>query len=167
MVQVVWKDTLEGLSPSNAGGMGLIPGWGTKIPHAMQHAPHQKKKHLIFFFFCPLNLSPSLYNRHQPHLPHRQKYLLDREEQHSPTTKTAPWRITFFYGVSGIQSPLSTRNKKYIQEQKKMILLLDLVKGHNGPPLHTYRSGLCKLSVTCHFMYSPLSQKLLELYVDL
>ena len=29
------------LSVSNAGGMHLIPGWGTKIPHATQHG--QKK----------------------------------------------------------------------------------------------------------------------------
>ena len=27
---------------STAGGMGLIPGWGTKIPHAMQCAPPKK-----------------------------------------------------------------------------------------------------------------------------
>ena len=25
------------LCTPNAGGMGLIPGWGTKIPHATQH----------------------------------------------------------------------------------------------------------------------------------
>ena len=29
---------------STAGGMGLIPGWGTKIPHAMQCAPPQKRR---------------------------------------------------------------------------------------------------------------------------
>ena len=28
--------------PSNAGGVGLIPGWGTEIPHASQ--PKKKKK---------------------------------------------------------------------------------------------------------------------------
>ena len=51
-------------SPSNTGGVGLIPGWGAKIPHAAQpknqnikqkqycnkfnkdfkNGPHQKKK---------------------------------------------------------------------------------------------------------------------------
>ena len=30
--------------PSNAGGLGLIPGWGTKILHALQHGQ------MIFFF---------------------------------------------------------------------------------------------------------------------
>ena len=29
---------------SNAGGTGSIPGWGTKIPHAMQHSQKKKKK---------------------------------------------------------------------------------------------------------------------------
>ena len=29
---------------SNAGGMGLIPGWGTKIPHAAQHVQKVKIK---------------------------------------------------------------------------------------------------------------------------
>ena len=32
---------------SNAGNAGLIPGWGTKIPHAPQHS--QKKKRLVSF----------------------------------------------------------------------------------------------------------------------
>ena len=31
-----------GLPISTAGGMGLDPGWGTKIPHTMQ--PKKKKK---------------------------------------------------------------------------------------------------------------------------
>ena len=30
-------------SPSIAGGMGLIPGWGTRIPHAEQHS-HKRNK---------------------------------------------------------------------------------------------------------------------------
>ena len=30
------------LHTSTAGGIGSVPGWGTKIPHAMQ--PSQKKK---------------------------------------------------------------------------------------------------------------------------
>jgi len=34
-----------GLHPSNAGGMGLIPGWGTKIPHAYTAQP-KNKQHL-------------------------------------------------------------------------------------------------------------------------
>ena len=33
-----------GLQASAAGGMGLIPGCGTKIPHAARHAPPPKKK---------------------------------------------------------------------------------------------------------------------------
>ena len=31
-------------SGSNAGGMGSIPGQGTKIPHAMQHGQRKNKK---------------------------------------------------------------------------------------------------------------------------
>ena len=30
-------------SPSIAGGMGLIPGWGTRIPHAEQHSQKRNK----------------------------------------------------------------------------------------------------------------------------
>ena len=30
--------------PSNAGGMGLIPGWGAKIPHAVWCGQKLKKK---------------------------------------------------------------------------------------------------------------------------
>ena len=32
------------LCASNSGHMGLIPGWGTKIPHAVQHGTKFKKK---------------------------------------------------------------------------------------------------------------------------
>ena len=31
------------LCASNAGGAGLIPGWGTKIPHAVQCSQKEKK----------------------------------------------------------------------------------------------------------------------------
>ena len=31
-------------SPSSAGGMGSIPGWGTKIPHASQCGQKKGKK---------------------------------------------------------------------------------------------------------------------------
>ena len=34
------------LHASNAGGMGSIPGGGTKIPHAMWHGQKEKKKGL-------------------------------------------------------------------------------------------------------------------------
>ena len=34
------------LHTSNAGGMGLIPGWGTKIPHAVRCG--QKKKSILY-----------------------------------------------------------------------------------------------------------------------
>ena len=33
-----------GLHTSTARAMGLIPGWGTKIPHALQRGPKKKKK---------------------------------------------------------------------------------------------------------------------------
>ena len=33
-----------GLHASTARGMGLIPGWGTKMPHAMQHRQKKKKR---------------------------------------------------------------------------------------------------------------------------
>ena len=43
---------------SNAGGVGLIPGWGTKIPHAAEHGQKVKKKKKkkgwhtnIFYYF--------------------------------------------------------------------------------------------------------------------
>ena len=36
-----FKENLQGLCASNAGGLGWIPGWGTRIPHAMGHS---KKK---------------------------------------------------------------------------------------------------------------------------
>ena len=32
------------LHASNAGGMGSIPGWGTKIPHAMECGKKNTKK---------------------------------------------------------------------------------------------------------------------------
>ena len=47
--------------PSNAGDSGLIPGWGTKIPHVSWYSQKEKKrktlKHsnsqmLIFFLIC-------------------------------------------------------------------------------------------------------------------
>ena len=33
-----------GLHASNAGGVGSIPGWGTKIPHAVQHGQRKERK---------------------------------------------------------------------------------------------------------------------------
>ena len=36
------------LHSPNAGGTGLIPGWGTKIKHAIQHGPKKKKDGGIF-----------------------------------------------------------------------------------------------------------------------
>ena len=33
-----------GLHASTAGGAGLIPGWGTKILHAMRHSRKKRKK---------------------------------------------------------------------------------------------------------------------------
>ena len=32
-----------GLCASTTGGLGLIPGWGAKIPHAVQHGQKKKK----------------------------------------------------------------------------------------------------------------------------
>ena len=34
------------LCTSNAGCMGLIPGWGTQIPHAAWHGPNKQEKNL-------------------------------------------------------------------------------------------------------------------------
>ena len=34
-----------GLCASSAGGMGSIPGWGTKIPHATWHGQKTKKQY--------------------------------------------------------------------------------------------------------------------------
>ena len=34
---------------STAGGMGSIPGWGTKIPHAAQSSQKQTKKKIIHY----------------------------------------------------------------------------------------------------------------------
>ena len=33
----------------NAGDMGLIPGWGTKIPHAVQHGQKINKNQEIYY----------------------------------------------------------------------------------------------------------------------
>ena len=39
----------------HAGGMGSIPGWGTKIPHVVQNGPEVKKKEerkkLLYYIF--------------------------------------------------------------------------------------------------------------------
>ena len=35
-----------GLCASAAGGMGSIPGWGTKIPHAARHSQEKKQEFL-------------------------------------------------------------------------------------------------------------------------
>ena len=35
------------LCTSNAGGVGSIPGQGTKIPHAVQRVPKNKKKIIL------------------------------------------------------------------------------------------------------------------------
>ena len=56
-------------SPSNVGGVGSIPGWGVKIPHALgSETPNIKKKNKkqkqycnkfnkdFFFFFKEMNL---------------------------------------------------------------------------------------------------------------
>ena len=37
-----------GLGASIAGGMGSIPGWGTKIPHAVGHGQKNKRVHIIY-----------------------------------------------------------------------------------------------------------------------
>ena len=52
-------------SPSTAGGVGSIPGWGTKIPHALQpkKSKHKKKKQ-----YC------DKFNKDFKHGPH-QKYI--------------------------------------------------------------------------------------------
>ena len=42
------------LCTSNAGGMGSIPGWGTKIPYAVWH--DQKKKKKIYFFLFQVEI---------------------------------------------------------------------------------------------------------------
>ena len=44
------------LRASNAGSVGSIPGWGTKILHAMQ-GDQKKNIYTVFFFFNLLNLT--------------------------------------------------------------------------------------------------------------
>ena len=47
MMQKCWTSLVVQwlrLSASTAGGMGLIPGQGTKIPYATWHNPKKKKK---------------------------------------------------------------------------------------------------------------------------
>ena len=39
------------LCASTVGGMGLIPGWGTKIPRAVQRGQKKSKLSIFFFFF--------------------------------------------------------------------------------------------------------------------
>ena len=36
--------------PSNAEGAGLIPGWGTKIPHASEPKKHNIKQKILIFY---------------------------------------------------------------------------------------------------------------------
>ena len=36
------------LCAPNAGGTGLIPGWGTKIPHAICHAAQPKESKINY-----------------------------------------------------------------------------------------------------------------------
>jgi len=38
---------------STAGDMGLIPGWGTKIPHAEWHNQKVKKKKKVMYILTP------------------------------------------------------------------------------------------------------------------
>ena len=42
----------QGIEPgSHAGGVGLIPGWGTKIPYATQCSQKWKKKFILFHIY--------------------------------------------------------------------------------------------------------------------
>ena len=49
VLRIKWRDfpgssVVKRLWASTAGGMGLIPGWGTKIPHATWHGQKTKTK---------------------------------------------------------------------------------------------------------------------------
>ena len=47
-----WRSNGQESHTSTAGGTGSIPGWGTKIPHAVQRGQEKKKKksHLYLLF---------------------------------------------------------------------------------------------------------------------
>ena len=40
-------------SSSNAAGTGSIPGWGIKIPHAVQYGQKKKKECHYHLMWCP------------------------------------------------------------------------------------------------------------------
>ena len=42
-----------GLCAHTAGGLGLIPGWGTKIPHAVWHGPEKKEEEEMYIKTTP------------------------------------------------------------------------------------------------------------------
>ena len=59
-------------SPSNAGGVGSIPGWGTKIPNAVWMQPSKKKsllKGLGLLLPSALLLSQQIAETRSPLLP--------------------------------------------------------------------------------------------------
>ena len=56
------------LQASNTGGMGLIPGWGTKIPHALVWPKKNKNKASpIYWLLCPQKDRPRWERRGASH----------------------------------------------------------------------------------------------------
>ena len=47
---ISWLSSQLGLCPSTVGGTGSIPGWGTKIPQAVQRSQKKKKNHNYIIF---------------------------------------------------------------------------------------------------------------------
>ena len=61
------RDFPGGPCTSTAGDMGLIPGQGTKTPHAMHSAPPKKKENLLVILFLgifPKELKISYPNKY-------------------------------------------------------------------------------------------------------
>ena len=49
----------------NAGDMGSIPGWGTKIPHVVRHGPPPKKIRIFPMAVIPSSNSQAVFTCHR------------------------------------------------------------------------------------------------------
>ena len=59
-------------SPSNAGGVGSIPGWGAEIPHAAQ----PKNKNIKQKQYC------NKFNKDFKNGPHQKKKIFKKKQKH-------------------------------------------------------------------------------------
>ena len=81
------------LCPSNAGGVGSIPGWGTKVPHAAWHSQKERKKY---------TLKINRYN-----------LSIKWEKAMAPHSSTLAWRIPWTGEPGRLQSTGKHRVRHY------------------------------------------------------